>query len=115
MDDPNFAANDAHANNAKMGLGPLKPSKELWAPVAGLTAVTTSEDKVDLPACIGPRFGEVRQRRRGAGGGVGSLRLGIGTVFTAIRSKCHATEEGDAQLLGSQLFASHVLKPGRST
>ena len=78
VDDPDFAGNDAQGNGTKTGLGLREPSKEFWLPVAGLMAGMTSEDKVDLLACIVSRFGEIRQRGRDAGGGIGSLRLGIG-------------------------------------
>ena len=40
---------------------------------------------------------------------------GLEPTFAVIRSKCPSMKESDVQLLGSELLASEVLKPGRST
>ncbi|KAL7554961.1 hypothetical protein ACHAWF_018540 [Thalassiosira exigua] len=110
--DPDFDGNDVQINNMKMGLGLRKPSKDFWAPVGRLTAAMEPEDKVNLLAYIVPRFGSDDPA------GEESLRAfvtGLEPTFAVIRSKCPGMKEGDLQLLGSELLASEVLKPGRST
>jgi hypothetical protein len=96
----------------KMGLGLKKPSKEFWAPVGKLTAAMRPEDKVNLLAYIVPRFGSGDPRQDEA---LEAFVSGLEPTFAVIRSKCPSMKEGDVQLLGSELLASEVLKPGRST
>lgn len=110
--DPDFEGNDVQVNNMKMGLGLRKPSKEFWAPVGRLTAAMTPEDKVNLLSYIVPRFGS---GDAGQDEALEAFVSGLEPTFAVIRSKCPAMEEADVQLLGSELLASEVLKPGRST
>lgn len=110
--DPDFEGNDLQIKNMKMGLGLKKPSKEFWAPVGKLTAAMRPEDKVNLLAYIVPRFGSGDPRQDEA---LEAFVSGLEPTFAVIRSKCPSMKEGDVQLLGSELLASEVLKPGRST
>eukprot|EP00970_Alexandrium_tamarense_P003772 scaffold609_cov198-Alexandrium_tamarense.AAC.49 len=110
--DPDFTGSDVQINNMKMGLGLRKPSADFWAPVGKLTAAMTPEDKVNLLAYIVPRFGSDNPAQTDA---LESFVSGLEPTFAVIRSKCPHMKEGDVQLLGSELLASEVLKPGRST
>lgn len=110
--DPDFDGDDLQINNMKMGLGLRKPSKDIWAPVGKLTAAMTPEDKVNLLAYIVPRFGTGDSAQDEA---LKAFVSGLEPTFSVIRSKCPNMTDGDVQLLGSELLASEVLKPGRST
>lgn len=110
--DPSFDGNDLQINNMKMGLGLRKPSKDFWAPVGKLTAAMTPEDKVNLLAYIVPRFGSGDPAQDEA---LEAFVSGLEPTFKVIRSKCPSMKESDVQLLGSELLASEILKPGLST
>jgi hypothetical protein len=110
--DPSFEGNDAQINNMKMGLGLRKPSKDFWAPVGKLTAAMAPEDKVNLLAYIVPRFGSGDVAQDEA---LAAFASGLEPTFAVIRSKCPSMKEGDVQLLGSELLAAEILKPGRSS
>ena len=110
--DPCFEGNDVQINNMKMGLGLRKPSKDFWAPVGRLTAAMTPEDKVNLLAYIVPRFGSGDVAQDEA---LAAFASGLEPTFAVIRSKCPSMKEGDVQLLGSELLAAEILKPGLST
>lgn len=77
-----------------------------------LTAAMTPEDKVNLLAYIVPRFGTGDPAQDEA---LKAFVSGLEPTFSVIRSKCPGMKESDVQLLGSELLASEVLKPGRST
>lgn len=72
----------------------------------------TPEDKVNLLAYIVPRFGSNDPAQKDA---LEAFVSGLEPTFAVIRSKCPGMDEGDVQLLGSELLASEVLIPGRST
>jgi len=110
--DPDFDGNDLQINNMKMGLGLRKPSKDFWAPVGRLTAAMTPEEKVNLLAYIVPRFGSGDPAQEEA---LQAFVSGLEPTFAVIRSKCPSMKEADVQLLGSELLASEVLKPGLSS
>ena len=74
-----------------------------------LTAAMAPEDKVNLLAYIVPRFGSGDAAQDEA---LKAFVSGLEPTFAVIRSKL---KESDVQLLGSELLASEVLKPGRST
>eukprot|EP00569_Conticribra_weissflogii_P004626 CAMPEP_0171335866 /NCGR_PEP_ID=MMETSP0878-20121228/5618_1 /TAXON_ID=67004 /ORGANISM="Thalassiosira weissflogii, Strain CCMP1336" /LENGTH=648 /DNA_ID=CAMNT_0011837197 /DNA_START=144 /DNA_END=2090 /DNA_ORIENTATION=- len=112
LGDPDFNGNDEQMKNMKMGLGLRKPSADFWAPVGKLTAKMTPEDKVNLLAYIVPRFGSDDPAQKEA---LEAFVSGLEPTFAVIRSKCPGMNEGDVQLLGSELLASEVLIPGRST
>jgi hypothetical protein len=44
-----------------------------------------------------------------------SFVTGLKPTYAAIRAKCPELSEGDVQLLGTELLAAEILKPGRST
>lgn len=110
--DPDFEGNDSQINNMKMGLGLRKPSKDFWAPVGKLTAAMTPAEKVNLLAYIVPRFGSGDPAQDEA---LEAFVAGLEPTFAVIRSKCPSMKEADVQLLGSELLASEVLKPGLSS
>ena len=94
------------------GLGLRKPSANFWAPVGKLTSAMTPEDKVNLLAYLVPRFGSGDPAQDEA---LEDFVSGLEPTFAVIRSKCPDMKESDVQLLGSELLASEILKPGRST
>jgi len=112
LGDPDFTGSDIQINNMKMGLGLRKPSADFWAPVGKLTAAMKPEDKVNLLAYIVPRFGSDDPEQQEA---LSAFVSGLEPTFAVIRSKCPNMKEGDVQLVGSELLAAEVLKPGRSS
>jgi len=112
MGDPDFTGSDDQIKNLKMGLGLRKPSPNFWAPVGKLTSAMTPEDKVNLLAHIVPRFGSGNTEQEEA---LDAFVSGLEPTFSVIRSKSPSMKESDVQLLGSELLASEILKPGRST
>jgi len=112
MGDPDFTGSDIQINNMKMGLGLRKPSADFWAPVGKLTAAMKPEDKVNLLAYIVPRFGSDDPSQQEA---LSAFVSGLEPTFAVIRSKCPNMKESDVQLVGSELLASEVLVPGRSS
>jgi len=112
VSDPSFNANDDQIIALKMGLGLRTPSEEFWVPVGTLTANMDAEDKVNLLAHIVPRCGSGNPEQEAA---LISFVSGLEPTFSAIRSKCPGMSAGDVELLGSELLAAEVLKPGRST
>lgn len=112
LGDPDFTGSDIQINNMKMGLGLRKPSAEIWAPVGKLTAAMAPEDKVNLLAYIVPRCGSDDPAQQEA---LNAFVSGLEPTFAVIRSKCPSMKESDVQLVGTELLASEVLKPGRSS
>ena len=94
------------------GLGLRTPSAEFWAPVGQNTAAMTAEDKINLLSYIVPRFGSGNAEQEAA---LVSFVDGMKPTFSTIRSKCPDLGESDVQLLGTELLASEILIPGRST
>jgi hypothetical protein len=94
------------------GLGLRTPSKEFWAPVGENTAAMTAEDKINLLSYIVPRFGSGSAEQEAA---LEAFVDGMKPTFAAIRSKCPDLSEEDVQLLGTEMLASEILIPGRST
>lgn len=112
LGDPDFTGSDIQINNMKMGLGLRKPSAEIWAPVGKLTAAMAPEDKVNLLAYIVPRCGSDDPAQQEA---LNAFVSGLEPTFAVIRSKCPIMNESDVQLVGTELLAAEVLKPGRSS
>lgn len=110
--DPDFVGNDAQIANLKMGLGLRKPSKDFWAPVGKLTSAMTPDEKVNLLAYVVPRFGSGDPAQDSA---LESFVSALEPTFTVIRSKCPGMKEADVQLVGSEILAAEVLKPGLSS
>lgn len=98
--------------SAHSGLGLRTPSEEFWAPVGQNTAAMTAEDKINLLSYIVPRFGSGSAEQEAA---LVAFVDGMKPTFSAIRSKCPDLSEADVQLLGTELLASEILIPGRST
>mmetsp|Transcript_18857 Transcript_18857/g.28251 ORF Transcript_18857/g.28251 Transcript_18857/m.28251 type:complete len:204 (-) Transcript_18857:31-642(-) len=110
--DRDFTGNDEQIKALKMGLGLRNPSEEFWLPVGQKTASMVPEDKINLLAHIVPRFGSNNPEQEK------SLELfvaGLEPTFDVIRSKCSSLSEADVQLAGTELLASEILIPGRST
>lgn len=70
------------------------------------------EDKINLLAHIVPRFGSDDSAQAEA---LENFVSGLDPTFDAIRSKCSSLSEADVQLVGSELLAAEILKPGRSS
>lgn len=81
-------------------------------PVGQNTAAMTAEDKINLLTYIVPRFGSGNADQEAA---LQAFVDGMKPTFAVIRSKCPDMSEQDVQLLGTELLASEVLIPGRST
>lgn len=95
-----------------LGLGLRKPSANFWAPVGKLTADMTPEEKINLLSYIVPRFGSGNPAQDEA---LEAFVSGLEPTFSVIRLKCPDMNEGDVQLVGTELLASEVLRVGRST
>lgn len=112
VSDPGFVANEEQITALKMGLGLRTPSESFWAPVGRATASMTAEDKINLLSYIVPRFGSGDPAQEAA---LEAFVSGLEPTFSVIRAKCPSMSEGDVQLVGSELLACEILKPGRST
>lgn len=99
-------------NRHVTGLGLRTPSKEFWEPVGQLTSAMNAEDKVNLLAHLVPRFGSGVPSQDEA---LAAFVSGMRPTFVQIRLKCPSLTESDVQLLGTELLAAEVLKPGRSS
>ena len=89
-----------------------KPSADFWEPVGRLTSGMNPDDKVNLLAHLVPRFGSGNADQEEA---LQAFVSGLEPTFNAIRSKGTELSEADIQLVGSELLAAEILKPGRST
>lgn len=98
--------------SAKSGLGLRTPSEEFWVPVGQNTAAMNAEDKINLLSYIVPRFGSENAEQEAA---LEAFVDGMKPTFSVIRSTCPDLSEADVQLLGTELLASEILIPGRST
>lgn len=112
VSDPSFSGNDDQIKALKMGLGLRTPSKEFWELVGQRTASMVPEDKINLLAHIVPRFGSNDPAQEKA---LEDFVSGLEPTFDTIRTKCSALSEADVQLVGTELLAAEILKPGRST
>jgi len=81
-------------------------------PVGQNTAAMKAEDKINLLSYIVPRFGSDHADQEAA---LEAFVDGMKPTFSVIRTKCPDVSEEDVQLLGTELLASEVLIPGRST
>lgn len=110
--DPDFHASEEQMDALKMGLGLKKPSEEFWAPVGQLTFSMDAEDKVNLLAHIVPRFGSNNVEQEEA---LQTFITGLKPTIAVIKSKCIDMSDTDAALVATELAASELLIPGRST
>ena len=95
-----------------IGLGLKKPSKEFWAPVGQLTMSMGPEEKVNLLAYIVPRFGSNDPKQEEA---LETFITGLKPTIAVVKSKCVDMSDSDATLVATELAASELLTPGRST
>jgi len=112
LSDPDFEANDKQMEALKMGLGLKTPSPDFWAPVGQLTFSMDAEDKVNLLAHIVPRFGSENSDQNVA---LETFITGLKPTIAVVKSKCNELSDADATLVASELAASELLVPGRST
>ena len=70
------------------------------------------DDKVNLLSYIVPRFGSGDPEQEAA---LQSFVTGFTPTFEVIESKCPDMSKSDVQLVGTELLASEILIPGRST
>jgi len=96
----------------KIGLGLKTPSPDFWAPVGQLTFSMDAEDKVNLLAHIVPRFGSENSDQNVA---LETFITGLKPTIAVVKSKCNELSDADATLVASELAASELLVPGRST
>jgi len=112
VSDPDFNASDEQIVALKQGLGLRTPSEDFWAPIGELTASMEVEDKINLLGYIVPCFGSGDPAQEDA---LQAFVSGLKPTYAVIRSKCPDLSESDVELLGTELLANEVLKPGRST
>lgn len=110
--DEHFNGNEEQINALKQGLGLKTPSEDFWAPIGQFTSAMPVEEKINLLAHLVPRFGSDNPVQEAC---LQAFVTGLKPTFAYIRSKCPDLSEADVQLLGSELLAAEVLKPGRST
>lgn len=110
--DPDFNANEKQITALKMGLGLKKPSKEFWEIVGTQTANMNPDDKVNLLSYIVPRFGSSNPEQEDA---LQSFVTGISPTIAVLGSKVDGITASDKQLLATELLASELLIPGRSS
>eukprot|EP00978_Attheya_sp_CCMP212_P002669 scaffold5469_cov54-Attheya_sp.AAC.1 len=110
--DADYKSNDDQILALKMGLGLRTPSKEFWQPIGEKTAAMDPEDKVNLLAYLVPRFGSGDPEQDVA---LESFVSGLDPTFEVIRATVPDLSEGDVQLVGTELLAAEVAKPGRSS
>ena len=70
------------------------------------------EDKINLLAHIVPRFGSNDKEQEAA---LEAFVAGLEPTFAAVKATCPSMSDADVQLVGSELLAAEILKPGRST
>jgi SAM-dependent methyltransferase len=112
ISNPDFNGSEEEIMALKEGLGLRTPSKEFWAPVGESTSAIPVEDKISLLAYIIPCFGSGDPAQEE---GLKAFVSGLKPTYAVIRSKCPDWTEAEVQLLGAELLATEVLKPGRST
>jgi hypothetical protein len=110
--DENFNGNEDQLAALKQGLGLQTPSEDFWTPIGQLTGAMEAEEKINLLAHLVPRFGSGNPVQEAA---LEAFVTALKPTFAFIRSKCPDLSESDVQLLGTELLAAEVLKPGRST
>lgn len=112
ISNPDFNGSEEEIMALKQGLGLRTPSKEFWVPVGESTSAIPVEDKISLLAYIIPCFGSGDPAQEE---GLRAFVSGLKPTYAVIRSKCPDWSEAEVQLLGAELLATEVLKPGRST
>lgn len=112
VSDPDFNGNDEQIVALKQGLGLRAPSEDFWGPIGTLTAGMNPEEKINLLAHLVPRFGSGNADQEEC---LQTFVSGLKPTFAFIRSKCSSMSEAEVQLLGTELLAAEVLKPGRSS
>eukprot|EP00549_Striatella_unipunctata_P018840 CAMPEP_0118688402 /NCGR_PEP_ID=MMETSP0800-20121206/8901_1 /TAXON_ID=210618 ORGANISM="Striatella unipunctata, Strain CCMP2910" /NCGR_SAMPLE_ID=MMETSP0800 /ASSEMBLY_ACC=CAM_ASM_000638 /LENGTH=632 /DNA_ID=CAMNT_0006585659 /DNA_START=53 /DNA_END=1952 /DNA_ORIENTATION=+ len=110
--DEDFNANDAQLEALSMGLGLTTPSEEFWVHVGKNTANMQPGDKINLLAYLVPRFGSGNPEQEKC---LQTFISGMQPTFDVIRSKCPTLSDGDVELIGTELLAAEVLKPGVSS
>ena len=70
------------------------------------------EDKISLLAYLVPRFGSNDPTQEEA---LQAFITGLKPTYAVIRSKCPDLSESDVQLIGTELLAAEVIKPGLTT
>jgi SAM-dependent methyltransferase len=112
ISNPDFNGSEEEIMALKQGLGIRTPSAEFWVPVGESTGAIPVEDKISLLAFIIPCFGSGDPAQEE---GLRAFVSGLKPTYAVIRSKCPDWSEAEVQLLGAELLATEVLKPGRST
>ena len=110
--DPDYGGTEEELLSLRQGLGLRTPSKEFWAPIGELTANIPIEDKISLLGYMVPCFGSDDPEQEAA---LQDFVSGLKPTYATLRSKCPSLPESDIELLGAELLAYEILKPGRST
>jgi hypothetical protein len=110
--DPDFGGTEEELLALREGLGLRTPTPEFWGPMGELTAAVPVEEKISLLGHIVPCFGSDDPEQETA---LQDFVSGLKPTFAVVRAKCPDLEEGDIELLGSELLAYEILKPGRSS
>jgi SAM-dependent methyltransferase len=110
--DPDFEGSEAQMESLKEGLGLRTPREKFWKPVGENTSAIALEDKISLLAYLVPRFGSDDPAQEDA---LQAFATGLKPTYAVIRSKCPDLSEADVQLIGTELMANEVAKPGLTT
>jgi hypothetical protein len=110
--DPDFGGTEEELLALREGLGLRTPTPEFWEPMGELTGAMPIEEKISLLGHIVPCFGSDDPEQEAA---LQDFVLGLKPTCAVVRAKCPDLEEADVQLLGAELLAYEILKPGRSS
>lgn len=110
--DPDYGGTEEELYALRQGLGLRKPSKEFWGPIGELTSKIPVEEKISLLGYMVPCFGSDDPEQEAA---LQDYVTGLKPTYATLRSKCPQLPESDIELLGAELLAYEILKPGRST
>lgn len=112
ISDPDYGGTEEELLALRQGLGLRKPSKEFWQPIGELTSKIPVEEKISLLSYIVPCFGSDDPEQEAA---LQDFVTGLKPTYALLRSKCPQLSESDIELLGAELLAYEILKPGRSS
>lgn len=110
--DPDFGGTEEELYALRQGLGLRSPSQEFWGPIGELTSNIPVEEKISLLGYIVPCFASDDPEQEAA---LRDYVTGLKPTYTTLRSKCPDLAESDIEMLGAELLAYEILKPGRSS
>lgn len=110
--DPDYGGTEEELLSLRQGLGLRTPSEEFWAPIGELTANIPVEDKISLLGYMVPCFGSDDPEQEAA---LQDFVSGLKPTYAILKSKCPSLSQSEIELLGAELLAYEILKPGRSS